>query len=284
VSDRRGGMSARRDVTASRADECSRRGSSLVASPRMQRIEGLEVRDEGAVRIIALDRPEKRNCFTEGVATGILDALAEAGASDDLRVVVFTGNGGVFSAGIDVSVLMSVAETQKLPSSLSSIEARLRTFEKPLIAALDGLAVGMAVTILPAFDMVYASERTELTTPFSKLGLCVEYGGSVTFPRLMGRQRASEMLLRGARIDARTLEAWGFLTRVFPTEGFMEEVLTIARDVAALPPGSVAATKRLLRDGEERTLDEAFVAESEELAARFRSPEMIAAVGAFLKR
>src|SRR5690606_8324595 len=166
----------------------------------MNPVEGLEVRDEGAVRVIALDRPEKRNCLTESIARGILSALSDASARDSVRAVVFTGNGGVFSAGIDVSVLMQVSQTQKLPESLSSFGHRLRGFDKPFIAAVDGLAVGMAVTILPAFDMVYASERSEFSTPFSKLGLCVEYGGSVTFPRLMGRQRASEMLLRGARI------------------------------------------------------------------------------------
>jgi enoyl-CoA hydratase/carnithine racemase len=250
----------------------------------MNAVEGLEVRDEGAVRVIALDRPEKRNCLDEGIARGILEALAEASERDAIRVVVFTGKGGVFSAGIDLSVLMSVAETKQLPESLSVFGHRLRAFQKPLIAAVDGLAVGMAVTILPAFDMVYASERAELTTPFSKLGLCVEYGGSVTFPRLIGRQRASEVLLRGARIDARTLEMWGFLTRVFPTESFMAEVLTIASDIASLPPGAVAATKRLLREGEERTLDEALEAEARELTERFQSPEMLDAVGAFLRR
>jgi enoyl-CoA hydratase/carnithine racemase len=250
----------------------------------MTPVEGLEVRDEGAVRIIAIDRPEKRNCLTEEIAGGILAALSEASADDAIRVVLFTGKGGVFSAGIDVAVLMAVSQTQKLPESLSSFGHRLREFDKPFIAAVDGLAVGMAVTILPAFDMVYASERSELTTPFSKLGLCVEYGGSVTFPRLMGRQRASEMLIRGARIDARTLESWGFLTRVFPDEGFMDEVLAIAKEIAALPPGAVSATKRLLREGEERSLDDALMAEASELAARFQSQEMIDAVGAFLKR
>jgi enoyl-CoA hydratase/carnithine racemase len=250
----------------------------------MTTVEGLEVRDEGAVRIIALDRPEKRNCLTEDIARGILGALEEASASDAIRAVIVTGNGGVFSAGIDVAVLMSVAQTQTLPENLADFGRRLRGFEKPLIAAVDGLAVGMAVTLLPAFDMVYASERAELMTPFSKLGLCVEYGGSVTFPRLMGRQRASEMLLRGARLDARTLEAWGFLTRVFPDDVFMAEVLEIARDIASLPPGAVAATKRLLREGDDRSLDDALLAEARELAERFQSPEMMAAVGAFLKR
>src|SRR5690606_13966615 len=141
----------------------------------MQSVEGLEVRDDEGVSIIALDRPEKRNYLTEDIARGILDALDEASASDSIRVVVFTGKGGVFSGGIDVSVLMAVSQTQTLPGSLSVFGHRLRAFDKPLIAALDGLAVGMAVTILPAFDMVYASERTELMTPFSKLGLCVEY-------------------------------------------------------------------------------------------------------------
>lgn len=250
----------------------------------MSPIEGLEIDDQGGVRVLAIARPEKRNCITVPVAEGILDALDEAEAREDLRVVVLTGRGGIFSAGIDLAVLMEVSKTSWMPESLSRFGQRLRAFPKPLLAAVDGLAVGMAVTILPAFDMVYASERAELTTPFSKLGLCAEYGSSVTFPRLMGRQRASEMLLGGARYDAATLERWGLVTRVFPTASFMDEVLAIARELASLPPGAVQASKRLLREGEDRTLDEALAAEADELAERFRSDEMKAAVGAFLKK
>src|SRR5690606_21490620 len=160
----------------------------------------------------------------------------------------------------------------------------LLDFPKPLIAAVDGLAVGMAVTILPYFDMVYASERAEFMTPFSKLGLSIEYGGSFTFPRLIGRQRTNELIFRGNRVDARTLEAWGFLTRVFSNEDFAAEVERIAREIAAHPPEAVRASKRLIQRGEQVSFEEAVRDELEELSRRFKSPEMREAVGAFLKR
>lgn len=244
----------------------------------------LEIIDDGGVRTIAINRPEKKNCLTKEIVGALIEALEDASRRDEIRAVIFTGRGGVFSAGIDVSILMEVAMTEKMPESVSALGGHLLGFPKPLIAAVDGLAVGMAVTILPYFDMVYASERSEFMTPFSKLGLSIEYGGSFTFPRLIGRQRTNEMILRGARIDAATLNAWGFITRVFPNESFEAEVMQIAREIAEHPPGAVLASKKLIQAGEERSFEEAVKVELEELAIRFKSPEMRAAVGAFLKR
>lgn len=244
----------------------------------------LEIIDDGAVRTIAINRPEKKNCLTKEIVAALIGALEDSAEREEIRAVIFTGRGGVFSAGIDVSILMEVAMTEKMPESVSALGGHLLGFKKPLIAAVDGLAVGMAVTILPYFDMVYASERSEFMTPFSKLGLSIEYGGSFTFPRLIGRQRTNEMIFRGGRIDATSLGAWGFVTRVFPDDRFEEEVLNIAREIAAHPPGAVAASKRLIQAGEERSFEEAVKVELEELALRFKSPEMRAAVVGFLKR
>lgn len=244
----------------------------------------LEVVDREGVRTFALNRPEKKNCLTKDVVAALIEGLRDAAIREEIRVAIVTGRGGVFSAGIDVSILMEVAMTEKMPESVSALGGSLLDFPKPLIAAVDGLAVGMAVTILPYFDMVYASERAEFMTPFSKLGLSIEYGGSFTFPRLIGRQRTNELIFRGNRVDARTLEAWGFLTRVFSNEDFAAEVERIAREIAAHPPEAVRASKRLVQRGEQVSFEEAVRDELEELSRRFKSPEMREAVGAFLKR
>lgn len=244
----------------------------------------LEIIDDGGVRTIAINRPEKKNCLTKEIIAALIEALADSARREEIRAIIFTGRGGVFSAGIDISILMEVSNTQQMPASVSALGGHLLSFPKPLIAAVEGLAVGMAVTILPYFDMVYASERSEFMTPFSKLGLSIEYGGSFTFPRLIGRQRTNELIFRGGRVDAKTLEAWGFVTRVFADEIFDAEVMKIAREIAEQPPEALRASKRLIRAGEERSFEEAMSRELEELRERFQSSEMREAVSAFLKR
>jgi enoyl-CoA hydratase/carnithine racemase len=157
-------------------------------------------------------------------------------------------------------------------------------FSKPLIACIQGPVVGMGVTILPFFDMVYAAERATFTTPFVHLGLVLEYGSSFTLPRLIGRQRASELILRGKAISAATAADWGLVTGIFSSEALDEEVLRIANDVANAPAGAVAVCKRLLHEGAETTLKAAIAAENLALSTRYGSEENVAAVNAILAR
>jgi enoyl-CoA hydratase/carnithine racemase len=137
--------------------------------------------------------------------------------------------------------------------------------------------------MLPSFDMVYASDTATFMVPFMRLALGVEYGGSYHLTRLLGHQRTRELILRGKAIDAATAFAWGLVNRVFPRASLMDEVLAVANDVAAQPPGAVLACRRVLDKGLEGTFDQSILAENDVLATRYGSDENQAAVMAFLQ-
>jgi enoyl-CoA hydratase/carnithine racemase len=242
--------------------------------------------DHGAVRLLTINRPERRNAMNLAFAAELRNALEEAERDARVRVVVLTGAEGNYSAGADMQVFsdMAAGKLQGDPAVLGKLDEPLARFPKPLIAAVDGLCVGMAVTLLPFFDMVYASERATFRTPFVRLGLVLEMGSSYTLPRLIGRQRANELIYRAEPIDARTAENWGLVNRVFTNETLLAETLRVAQDVAKGGPQSVAHCKRLLIDGETAQRASATQAELATLVHCYASQEHREAVAAFFKR
>ena len=240
--------------------------------------------DQGRVRRLILNRPAKKNALSGDLADALVAALEEANADASVGALVLASTGDMWSAGVDINVFLQIANGETPPAALVHMAKHLRAFEKPLIACIQGPAVGMAVTILPYFDMVYAAERATFQTPFVQLGLVLEYGSSFTLPRLIGRQRASELVLRGKPISAQKAAEWGLVTEVFSNETLDDEVLRIATDVANAPPGAVAACKRLLIDGEEASLAEATAAENVALGSRYGSAENVNAVTAILNK
>ncbi len=244
----------------------------------------LVIEDQGRVRRLILNRPHKKNALNGELAEALVAALEAADADEGVGAVVLASTGDMFMAGVDVNVFLELAEGQTPPAALTGLANHLRGFSKPLIASVHGPALGMGVTILPHFDMVYAAERASFRTPFVQLGLVLEYGSSFTLPQLIGRQRASELILRGKAIDAATACDWGLVTRVFADGDLQDEVLAIAADVANAAAGAVAACKALLQAGEQSTLDVATSAENAALAVRYGSEENVNAVQAILNK
>ena len=250
----------------------------------MSSYDHLLVRDDGAVRVVTLNRPRKKNAVSPQLAIDLRDALGEAAADDGARAVVVHGAGDCFCAGADVSVFLAIGRGElEGPQKVGELHTHVRAFPKPLIAAVHGRAVGMGVTLLPHFDMVYAADDAQFLTPFVHLGLVLEFGSSFTLSRLIGRQRANELIMGGRPLDAATAERWGLVTRVFPAAEMMRRVGEIAANVAAHSPAAVAACKRLIRQGEEARLADAIAAEDETLAELYGSPENLRAVEAFLE-
>ena len=242
----------------------------------------LLVEDHGAVRVITLNRPEKKNALTADLAEELVAGLKKADSDDSVHASVLRGAGDTFCAGIDVHLFLDLGRAGEAPPVLSKLDEPLRAFSKPLIAGVHGMAVGMGVTLLPHFDLVYASRSARFYLPFARLGLVVEYGSSFTLPRLIGRQRANELVLRGKPISADTAAEWGLVTRVFDDALFDDELMQAARDVAALPNGAVRASKMLLRQGEQSSLAEALEGERRVLSKLYGSEENMRAVQAFL--
>ncbi len=250
----------------------------------MSTYDTLLITDESGVRTLTLNRPHKKNSVTPELAIALRESLASAAGDDAVKVVVVRGAGDSFCAGADMGVFLAIGRGEmEGPMQVGRLHEHLRAFPKPLIAAVHGQAVGMGVTLLPHFDMVYASDDASFLTPFVRLGLVLEFGSSFTLSRLIGRQRANELIMGARPLDAATAENWGLVNRVFPAALFVDQVREIAVGIAELPPVAVAACKRLIRRGEEATLAESISLEDETLATFYGSPENLKAVEAFLE-
>jgi 2-(1,2-epoxy-1,2-dihydrophenyl)acetyl-CoA isomerase len=240
----------------------------------------LDSEDKGLVRILSLKRPEKKNAFDMSLTETLWSAIEHASEDPSVHALVITGFGDYFTAGADVNLFLGGSDGDI--TKVARLYEPLKACKKPTIAAVNGPAIGMGVTMLPHFDMVYASDTATFMVPFMRLALGVEYGGSFHLSRLIGHQRTRELILRGKAVDAATAEKWGLVNRVFPRPTFMDEVLAIASDVAAQPPGAVLACRRVLDRGLDATFDQAVLAENDALATRYGSAENQAAVMAFL--
>jgi 2-(1,2-epoxy-1,2-dihydrophenyl)acetyl-CoA isomerase len=240
----------------------------------------LELEDRGQVRILRLKRPEKKNAFDLALTETLWSALEHASDDASVHVVVVTGFGDYFTAGADVNLFLGGADGDI--TKVARLYEPLKACKKTTIAAVNGPAIGMGVTMLPSFDMVYCAEHATFMVPFMRLALGVEYGGSHHLTRALGHQRARELILRGKAIDAPTAEKWGLVNRVFAKDALTSEVLAIANDIAAQPQGAVLACRRVLDRGLESSFDAAIEEENRVLATRYGSEENQAAVMAFL--
>jgi enoyl-CoA hydratase/carnithine racemase len=192
-----------------------------------------------------LNRPEKRNAITIAMYDALWDALVRAEADDSVRAILLSGAGASFTAGNDLQDFMS----QPQPGDHGPVRfvRLLPKIHKVLIAAVHGSTVGIGVTMLLHCDLVLAARGTRLSMPFVKLGLVPEAASSLLLPRLIGHQRASELLLLGVPIDAATALNLGLVNRVVEDDTLLEEARTLARAVAEQPAGALRATKQLLK-------------------------------------
>lgn len=236
---------------------------------------------QGVLEIV-IDRPAKKNALDRAMYSAMADALDAATADQAIRAVLFTGAGGVFSSGNDISDFQEGAGGDSGP--VMRLIRGVLAFRKPLVAAVEGLAVGIGTTLLLHCDLVYAGEGARFRTPFVDLALVPEFGSSHILPRLAGLQRAAEMLLLGEAVDAARAREIGFVNRVVPDGAALDAGRDAARRLAAKPPEAVAITRRLIRASDA----EAAAARSEEEWGLFRdrlaSREAQAAFRAFFAR
>ena len=197
---------------------------------------------------IRLDRPEKKNALTRAMYDAMADAFALTDTDPALRVALLTGTGDTFTSGNDISDFQSRAAGDGR-SSASRFLPTISAMQKPLIAAVNGAAVGVGTTMLAHCDLIVAARSARFVMPFTGLGLVPEAASSLLFPRLLGNQRASALLLLGEPLDAQTAFEWGFVNRVVDDAALMDTARDMARRLAALPPEAVRLTKRLIRHG-----------------------------------
>jgi len=232
---------------------------------------------------MALNRPHKKNALSDEMYLTLIAGLRQAQADDDVHVIVLRAMGDCFCAGNDLHAFRNRKPGENPSPGLLFIEA-LAAVEKPILAAVNGPAVGIGTTMLLHCDLVYAGMGATFQTPFARLGLCPEGASSFLLPQLIGYPRAAEMLLLGESISAHMAWEFGLINNVFRDDDLLSEVFAQARKLAQQPPASVCLTKRLLKASRTKTVQETIASEGRHFAERLGSTEFAAAFTAFFNR
>ncbi len=244
--------------------------------------EHVVVAQDGPLLTITMNRPEKKNALTHAMYAAMADALGRAATDAAVRVVLITGTGDAFTAGNDLGDFLN-APPHGGEAPVTRFLAAISTAEKPVIAAVNGLAVGIGTTMLLHCDLVYAARTATFSAPFVNLALVPEAASSLLLPRRIGHAKAAELFLLGGRMDAAQAEAAGLVTAIFDTQVLLGEATARAQALAAKAPGAVRATKALMKRGEEPVADR-MRAESVHFAAQLKSPELREAITAFTEK
>lgn len=230
---------------------------------------------------IRIMRPDKKNALTLGMYAALAGAIAAADRDDAVCAIILAGTDGAFSAGNDLNDFLSIAASGLTGAKpiLDFIESLARA-GKPLIAAVDGVAVGIGSTLLLHCDFVYATPRAVFRFPFVDLGLVPEAASTLLLPSLAGRARAAELLMLGDAFDAGTAERIGLVTAVVEPDTLLPKAIESACRLAAKPQAALRATKALLRSDADTVMERA-MAEARAFDACLRTPELREAVTAF---
>ena len=232
---------------------------------------------------IVFNRPAKKNALSDEMYLALIAGLRQAQAEDGVRVVLLRSEGDCFCAGNDLHAFRNRKPGED-PSPGRLFLETLAATEKPVVAAVNGPAVGIGTTMLLHCDLIYAGMRATFKTPFVNLGLCPEGASSFLLPRIIGYPRAAEMLLLGEPISAHMAWEFGLINNVFRDDDLMSEVFALTRKLAQQPPDSVRRTKRLLKAARSKTVQETIATESRQFADMLGSPEFAEAFAAFFNR
>jgi enoyl-CoA hydratase/carnithine racemase len=236
----------------------------------------IDVEDSGGVRLIAFDRPRVLNAFDVPMYEAVTAALTAALDDDGVRAVVLTGRGRAFTSGQDLHEMAALATGAGDRGAASGFPALLDavvSFDKPLLAAVHGVGVGLGCTLLAHVDLVLIEEGTRLRTPFTELGVPPEAASSWLFPERIGWQRASAMLLASEWIDAAEAVAAGLALRVCPAGTVLDETLALARRIALFEPRATRQMKQLMTMARRPDIEAARAREEAAFAALFSDPE-----------
>jgi enoyl-CoA hydratase/carnithine racemase len=206
--------------------------------------------DRDAVRTLTLDRPEALNAFDTALYRAAGAALDDARSDDSVSVVVITGAGRAFSAGQDLKELERIASGETYESGFPALLDALGAFDKPLVAAVKGPAVGIGFTMLAHCDLVVVGEGARMRVPFAELGVAPEAASSLLFPQRMGWQRAAHVLLTGAWVDAAEAVEYGIALERCPDVDVLARAHALAADIARAPLASLRAIKATMLAGQ----------------------------------
>ncbi|XP_069469546.1 enoyl-CoA delta isomerase 2-like [Ambystoma mexicanum] len=250
--------------------------------------ETLQVITEDNITKIIFNRPEKKNAISTTMYNEIIQALDKA-SKDDSTVTVLTGKGDYYCSGNDLNNFAEATPDSREKRArdgavlLEKFVNGFIDFPKPLIAVVNGPAVGISVTLLGMFDIVYATDKATFHTPFSQLGQSPEGCSSYTFPKIMGCSKANEMLLFNKKLTSTQACDQGLVTEVFPDSTFQSQVSNRIKAYAQLPKESLAFSKQLIRGMEKEKLHAVNSLECERLVERWLSDECMNAILSFFQ-
>ena len=237
----------------------------------------------GGILRVELNRPAQKNAMTADMYTSLADTLRKAATDEAVRVVLWHGAGDAFCAGNDIGDFL-----KNPPGPGESPQARLMGaligLEKPIVAAVQGAAIGGGTTMLTHCDFVYAGESAKFQMPFINLALVPEFGSSFSVPARVGHLRAAEIILLGEPFTAARAAELGLVTRVVPDRILLETATATVQKLSAKPSAALQACKRLIKGASISRLKEAVKIENQEFSERVRSAEAKEALSAFLEK
>jgi enoyl-CoA hydratase/carnithine racemase len=232
---------------------------------------------------VQLNRPAKKNAMTSSMYVTLAEIFTDAAKNEQTRVVLWHGAGDSFCAGNDIEDFL-----KNPPGPGDSPQARLMNalvdFDKPIVAAVQGAAIGGGTTMLTHCDFVYAGESAKFRMPFIDLAVLPEFGSSCSIPAMMGHIRAAELILLGLPFDARRALELGFVNQVVSDQNLLATASETARKLAAKPAGALQASKRLMKRSFRGQIKAAMKAENEAFSAQVRSEDAREAFAAFLQK
>ena len=245
----------------------------------------LIARDAG-VLTLRLNRAEKKNSITQALYSALADAINAAATDTSVRVIVIAGSGDSFTSGNDMVDFIKVAGSGGGggDSAVIRFMNALAAFPKPVVAAVNGLAIGVGVTLLLHCDLIYAGEGSRFTLPFVNIGIVPEYASTYLLPRIMGHARAMELVMFGEAFTAEHAKECGLVNEVLPNDQVEARAMERAKVLATKPPNALRTTKRLMKRWTDSTIAEAIPLEAFHFVPMLSYPEAQEAIGAFLQK
>jgi enoyl-CoA hydratase/carnithine racemase len=237
---------------------------------------------ENRVLTLLMERPEKKNALTRAMYQAMIDGLRQAEADATVRVVMIRGSADCFTAGNDIGDFAN-AKPGEPAVALQFLET-LAAVQKPVIAAVGGVAVGIGTTMLLHCDLVYATSSARFQLPFVNLGLCPEAGSSYILPSLVGQRRAAELLFFGEPFGAAAARELGIVNEVCGESELFPRTNAAAQQLAEKPPTALRAAKALMKQGAADNIKAAMARETKLFAALLQGPEAREAMTAFMQR
>ena len=238
---------------------------------------------DGAVFAIEFNRPQRRNAITAQMYTQLAEAIEQAEADAGVRAILIHGQAEAFTAGNDIEDFMRRPPAGE-DTPVFRFQRVLSGARKPVVAAVNGPAVGIGTTLLLHCDLVYAGDNARFQLPFVSLGVVPEFASSYLLPLVAGYQRAAELLLLGEPFDAQKALQAGFVTRVVPSAETLDVAFAAAQKLCALPEKSVRVTRALLRDAHREAIARRIELEGEHFRAMLGEPAAREAFAAFLEK